>query len=160
MRRVKFKGFALTLDVAIFVMCIALLFAAAIFGIPSYLKSARMNQAKADVAAFSLAVSRYAYDMENAYPDNTPGQCLPSSLSILESKDTDTGYGPWLVGTTIKKSGTSYLDPWGNEYVYTHGSGDDGRFVVYSKGPDGSGSVTVDGVVSDNGIGATGGYQK
>lgn len=160
MRRGKCGGFALTLDMAVFALCVFILLSAAVFGIQNYLKSAKISRARADVAALSLAVSRYAYDMENAYPSYTPSQCLPGTLSELENKHAATGYGPWFTGNAMKASGTSYLDPWGNAYVYAHGSGNDGRFVVYSKGPDGSGSVTTAGAASGGGIGASGGYQK
>lgn len=156
----KLSGFALTLDVAVAVLCIFLLLLAGVFGFQTYVKSAKINRAKSDVASLSLAVLRYAYDMENIYPDYAPAQCLPSTLDIMEKKDSTTGCGPWISGNAIKKSGNSYLDPWGNAYIYSHGSGDDGRFVVYSKGPDGTGSVNMEGISSGNGIGASGGYKR
>ncbi len=156
----KFKGFAFSLDIAIVIVCICILLAAAVIGCLSYIKSAKINKAKSDTAAFALAISHYSYDMESAYPDYTASQCLPTDLVSLESKHTASGKGPWLSNNALKKSGNDYLDPWGNAYIYTHGSGNDGRFVVYSKGPDGNGSVTVEGVVSSNGIGASGGFSN
>lgn len=156
----KSRGLAMSLDVAVVVVCICLLLLVGLPGFLSYVKSAKINRAKADAACLALAVSQYAYDMENAYPSYTPAQCLPANLVALESKHTASGKGPWLSGNAMKKSGTSYLDPWGSAYVYTHGSGNDGRFVVYSKGPDGNGSVTTAGVASNNGIGASGGFSK
>ena len=129
-------------------------------GINSYIQMTKANQAKADTAALATAVERYAYDMESAYPSYTPAQCLPSNLAALADKNTGIGKGPLITGNALKKSGTSYLDPWGNAYVYSHGSTTDGRFVIYSKGPDGNGSVTTAGVASSNGIGASGGFSK
>ena len=154
----KYRGFALSLDVAVVIVCICLLTLVGLIGFQSYVKSAKINRAKADTAALALAVAQYAYDMENVHPDHTPAQCLPTDLVDLE-KQYD-GKGPWLSGNTITKSGTSYLDPWGNVYIYTHGSGNDGRFVVYSKGPKGNGTVSIIGVASSEGIGATGGFLK
>ncbi len=156
----KFKGLALTVDLAVVIVCICILLAAGFVGIYSILKTAKINKARAETASLALAVAQYAYDLENAYPDYTAAQCLPDNLVVLESKHTDSGKGPWLSENEFNKSGTTYLDPWGNAYVYTHGSGDDGRFVVYSKGPDGNGSVTTSGVVSSNGIGASGGLSR
>ncbi len=156
----KYRGFAMTLDMAVVVLCISILLLVVFLGFQSYIKTSKISQAKSDVAALSIAVSRYAYDMENAYPDNSPGECLPSNLTDLESKDETTGYGPWLTGNSIKKSGSNYVDPWNQNYVYSHGSGSDGRFVIYSTGPDKDGAVTLDGETSGTGIGASGGYQQ
>lgn len=154
----KCKGFALSLDVAVVIVCISLLLLVGLVGFQSYVKSAKINKAKADTAALALAVAQYAYDMENVYPDYTAAQCLPNNLVALESQKA--GKGPWLSGNTIKKSGTSYLDPWGNAYIYTYGSGNDGRFVIYSKGPNGNGTVSIIGIASSDGIGASGGFSK
>ncbi len=154
----KYKGLALSLDVAVVIVCMAILFAVGLFGFSSYIKNAKINRAKADTASLALAVSQYSYDLESSYPNYTASQCLPDNLVALESKHTSSGKGPWFSGNSLKKSGTSYLDPWGRIYVYSHNSGNDGRFVVYSQGPDGNGSVTVAGVASNNGIGASGGY--
>ena len=154
----KYKGLALSLDVAVVIVCVCLLLLVGLVGFQSYVKSAKINRAKADTAALALAVTQYAYDMESTYPNYTASQCLPTHLVALESQSA--GKGPWLSGNAIKKSGTSYLDPWGNAYVYIHGSGNDGRFVVYSKGPDGNGTLSIVGVASSNGIGASGGFSK
>lgn len=154
----KYKGFSLSLDVAVVIVCVCLLLLVGLVGFQSSVKSAKINKAKADTAALALAVAQYAYDMENVYPNYTAAQCLPDQLVSLESQKA--GKGPWLSGNAIKKSGTSYLDPWGNAYIYTHGSGNDGRFVVYSKGPDGNGTVSIFGVASSNGIGSSGGFSK
>ena len=156
----KFEGLALSLDVAVVVVCVCLLLLTGLAGFQSYIKSAKINRAKADTAALALAVAQYSYDLGSTYPSYTPAQCLPANLVALESKHTASGKGPWLSGNAMKKLGTSYLDPWGRVYVYSHGSGNDGRFVVYSKGPDGNGSVTTAGVASSNGIGASGGFSK
>ena len=156
----KFKGFALSLDIACVAVCVLLLVTAGIVGFQSYIKMAKINRAKADTACLALAVAQYAYDLENSYPDYTAAQCLPANLVALESKHSGSGKGPWLSGNAIKKSGTSYLDPWGRAYIFNHGSGNDGRFVVYSRGPDGNGSVSVAGVASSNGIGSSGGFIK
>ena len=156
----KLKGLALSLDIAVVVVCVSLLLVTGLVGFLSYVKSAKINRAKADTACLALAVSQYAYDMENSYPNYTASQRLPSTLTALESKHTASGKGPWLSGNAMKKKGTSYVDPWGEVYVFTTGSGNDGRFVVYSKGPDGNGSVTIAGVASNNGVGASGGFQK
>ena len=154
----KYKGLALSLDVAVVIVCVCLLLLVGLVGFQSYVKSAKINRAKADTAALGIAVAQYAYDMENTYPNYTPSQCLPVNLADLENQKE--GKGPWLSGNAIKKSGTSYLDPWGNVYVYTHGSGNDGRFVVYSKGPEGNGTVSMLGVASSNGIGTAGGFSR
>lgn len=152
----KAKGYVLVRS-AIAIICWLILSGVAVMGVSSYIKNGKINQARADTAALATAVERYAYDMGNAYPSYNPAQCLPSNLAALATQDTATGYGPWITGNALKKSGTSYLDPWGNVYMYSHGSTTDGRFVVYSKGPDGTGSVALDGTASSNGIGACGG---
>lgn len=154
----RFRGVALAkLGIAIAILLI--MYGVSVMGVKPYLQSFKIGQAKSDTAALSIAVTRYAYDMENAYPDNNPEQCLPSNLATLASKDSATGCGPWISDANLKKSETSFLDPWGNAYVYTHGSTTDGRFVVYSKGPDGNGTVSLDGTASNGGIGACGGYK-
>ena len=154
--RKKLRGIALV-RTGLAVVCGLVLALVGMMGISSYIQTARANQAKADTAALAAAVERYAYDMGNAYPSYNPAQCLPSNLTTLADKNTATGCGPWITGNSLKKSGTSYLDPWGNAYVYSHGSTTDGRFVVYSKGPEGKGSVGLDGTVTSKGIGACGG---
>ena len=158
LQRGKLRGIVLV-RTSLAVICGLILCGVSLMGIFSYIQTAKANQAKADTAALAAAVERYAYDMENAYPSYKPAQCLPSNLTTLASKDTSTGCGPWITGSALKKSGTSYLDPWGNAYVYSHGSTTDGRFVIYSKGPKGEGSVSLDGTVTKNGIGACGGYK-
>lgn len=160
MIRCKHKGLAMSLDVAVVAVCVCLLAIIGLYGFQSYIKTAKINRAKADTAALALAVSQYAYDLENSYPSYTAAQCLPANLVALESQHAASKKGPWLSGNAMKKSGTTYLDPWGRGYVYTHGSGNDGRFVVYSKGPDGNGTVTTAGVASSNGIGSSGGFSK
>ena len=156
----KLFGFALSLDVAVVVVCVCLLLLAGLVGFQSYVKSAKINRAQADCACLALAISQYAYDLQNAYPSYNAGQCLPANLVALESKHTASGKGPWLSGNAMKKSGSSYLDPWGHVYVYDHGSGNDGTFVVYSKGPDNNGSMTRAGVASNNAVGASGGFSR
>ena len=154
----RLRGVALArLGIAIAILL--LFYGVAVMGVLPYVRSAKISQAKSETSTISIAVMRYSYDMENAYPDNTPEQCLPDHLSALGSKDATTGCGPWLSDADMQKSGTSYLDPWGNAYVYTHGSATDGRFVVYSKGPTGTGTVDLDGTATNGGIGTCGGYK-
>lgn len=156
----KMRGFALSLDVAVVLVCVSILLMVGIYGFHSYVQSARINKAKAECAALALAVEQYAYDMESSYPSYSPSQCLPTYLTNLESKHTSSGKGPWLATNTLTKHGNTYKDPWGHDYVFTKGTGNDGRFVVYSKGPDNNGTVSIAGVATSNGIGASGGFSR
>lgn len=155
----KLLGLSLALEAAVVTVSLMVLISGGLLGVRNYIIDAKINRAKSDTASLTLAVARYAYDMGVANPDAKPGDCLPASLSTLTSRDSSTGNGPWLVGNAMKKSGTTFLDPWNNEYVYSKGSGNDGRFAVYSKGPDSNGSVGLDGKVSKKGVGFSGGFK-
>ena len=87
------------------------------------------QQASAGAAAICSAVTQYHAEMHE-YPDN---------LSDLTEENGQ--YGPWLLSIPD--------DPWnpGNSYKYLH---DTKKFVVYSVGPDGADSSSLDAIGGNN----------
>lgn len=85
----------------------------------NYFDAGRYNTAKTDVAAISMAVSQYKFEIGN----------YPASLNDLLVKVEQ--YGPWL-SADIK-------DPWGNDYRYSYDN-NTGTYAVWSCGSDGKDS--------------------
>lgn len=110
----KRKRLGFTFMELVFVLCaiVALSTGAFIVG-NNVLQNGRYNAARSDVAAISLAVSQYHFEME-AWPAN------------LDALATAQGqYGPWLDTDGL-------TDPWGNGYNYALGANN--TFAIWSNG--------------------------
>lgn len=98
----------------VFVLCavVALSSGAFIVG-NNILQNGRYNAARSDVAAISLAVSQYHFEME-AWP-----------ATLIDLTTANGQYGPWLDADGL-------TDPWGNGYNYAIGAGN--TFAIWSNG--------------------------
>ena len=118
--RKKVKGAALMIEVAFFILAIALIAAYMFSNYQPTMSEAKIQVAVTDVTTIGGAVSHYHYDMRK----------YPESLSQLTQMDTATKKGPWISALP-----NNNRDPWGNAYGYVYDNNeDDGNtgFVVYS----------------------------
>ena len=112
----------------VFVLCaVVALSAGAFVTANSVLQNGRYNAARSDVAAVSLAVSQYHFEVGS----------WPTTLDVLTTANGQ--YGPWLDAQGL-------TDPWGNSFNYTISSNNN-SFAVWSNGQNRtnnstSGSVT------------------
>lgn len=132
--RKKLKGAVLSLEVAFFVIAIALIAGYIFSNFSPTMDEAKVQVALTDVTTIGGAISHYHYDMEK-YPD---------TLSDLTKMDSKTKKGPWIA--TLPNNGK---DPWGNSYEYvrdTNTSDGNSGFVVYcTTGANGENvSVSID----------------
>ncbi|MBQ0067712.1 MAG: type II secretion system protein [Phascolarctobacterium sp.] len=111
----KRKGFTLT-EVIVALGVIIALASGATVATSHLFKLNKHSAAMSGAATIAVAISQYMTEME-AYPD---------SLSVLISKSGSKG--PWLNAEALK-------DPWNQDYVYSKNE-TDGKFAVWSKGPD------------------------
>ncbi len=118
MRR-KLKGAILSLEIAFFILGIALVAAFMFSNFGPTMDEAKFQVALTDVTTIGGAVSHYHYDMGK----------YPSSLSDLTKMDNATKKGPWIAALP-----NNNRDPWGNNYGYVYDSdasnGNSG-FIVY-----------------------------
>lgn len=139
----KRKGFALQLELILFMLAIAIIVGGVVFMLRGSTNDSKISRAKSDLATISVAINQSAYEMRKA----------PSALRKLSESQTETGekitdpntYGPWLQKSVIK-------DPWGNEYVLDQiqENGAYVGYIVYSRGPKGSGTVGKEDFTADN----------
>ena len=108
----KRKGAYFILEVALFLVTVAIIAAASTGNFGNTLAESKVSTAQNEVMQLGSAVSHYRYDT-GSYPD---------ALTDLAKKGTGSykGYGPWIA--TIKK------DPWGKDYQLQTGIN---GFVVY-----------------------------
>lgn len=98
----------------VFVLCSVVALSSGAFVVGnSILQNGRHNAAKSDVAAISLAVSQYHFEME----------AWPATLQALGTAQGQ--YGPWLATDGL-------TDPWGNGYNYALGANN--TFAIWSNG--------------------------
>lgn len=114
----KRKGFTFAEIIVSLAVIISFAYGAIVVA-KNYFDAGRYNTAKTDVAAISMAVSQYKFDIGS----------YPASLNDLSVKVEQ--YGPWL--STISK------DPWGNDYQYSYDD-NTGTYAVWSYGSDGKDS--------------------
>ena len=99
----------------VFVLCAVVALSAGAFVTGnSILQNGRYNAARSDVAAISLAVSQYHFEME----------AWPANLAALATAQGQ--YGPWL-------DTDGMTDPWGQGYNYAL-SADNRTFAIWSNG--------------------------
>lgn len=115
--RRRLSGFSI-IDVMITVAIVVIIFSSALISGGNILDNGRYNAAKSDVAAISLAISQYKFEIGK----------FPATLDELEN--TNGQYGPWL-------SDSNRLDPWGNKYYYSYIAAQK-KFAVWTSGPDGT----------------------
>ena len=118
--RKKVKGAALILEVAFFILCIALIAAFMFSNYQPTMDESKIQVAMADVRTIGGAISHYHYDMEK----------YPATLDELTRMDAATKNGPWIAALP-----NNNMDPWGNAYGYVYdGNEVDGNegFVVFS----------------------------
>lgn len=110
----KRAGFTLT-EIIVACAIIITLATGAVIGGGAILDHGRYNAAKGGVAAISMAVSQYHFELDQ----------WPARLSDLQNKVGQ--YGPWLEEDALK-------DPWGVDYQMYINT-DTGQFAVWSYGP-------------------------
>lgn len=128
------RGFSLIEMVVVISIIVALASGAFIVG-NSVLQNGKFNAARSEVAALSLAVSQYHFEV-GSWPAN------------LEALATAVGqYGPWYDSESLD-------DPWGHGFNYAINA--NGRqFAIWSNGANGtndSGNVPAQFVADDIGI--------
>ena len=108
----KRKGAYFILEVALFLLTVAIIAAASTGNFGSILTESKVSTAQNEVMQLGSAVSHYRYDT-GSYPD---------TLADLAKKGTGSyeGYGPRI--PAIKK------DPWGKDYKLQTGKN---GFVIY-----------------------------
>lgn len=118
--RKKARGAALILEVAFFILAVALIAAYMFSNYQPTMDESKIQKATADITTIGGAISHYHYDMEK-YPEN---------LEALTRMDEATKNGPWIAALP-----NNNMDPWGNPYGYVYDNneldGNDG-FVVFS----------------------------
>lgn len=113
LKKGKKRGF--TFMELVFVLCIVVALAAGAFVTAnSVLQNGRYNAARSDVAAVSLAVSQYHFEMG----------AWPTTLDVLTTANGQ--YGPWLDAQGL-------TDPWGNPFNYAT-STNGNSFAIWSNG--------------------------
>ena len=139
MRKKKYLGLALQIDLVLMLIAVFIICAIVLVGAKSFLDNQRIAKARADCAQMGTAISQYRMEIGK----------LPASMNEVKTNLTKTNgqYGAWLTKTDWK-------DAWGNDYVYkvsSNGSstGTDARsFVIYSLGA----NQKDDGSNADSGI--------
>lgn len=113
----KERGFSFMELVVVLSVIVAMASGAFVVG-NSILQNGRFNAAKSEVAALSLAVSQYHFEL-GVWPDS------------LETLTTAVGqYGPWADAESLS-------DPWGHAFNYAINA--NGRqFAVWSNGANGA----------------------
>lgn len=121
----KLKGMALQLDVVVFLVAVSLIIAVVLTSATSITDDSKVSRAKAELATLAVACSQYAYEIGEK----------PASIATLAGTKTKNGitYGPWIKNSAPK-------DPWGTAYQLTT---DAKGFIVWSKGPSKSGSISA-----------------
>ena len=122
------KGFSF-MEV-LFVLCAIVAISSGAFVVGGHvLTTGKYNAAKTDVAAISMAVAQYKFEIGS----------MPSSLTALTVAQGQ--YGPWLPSGDLE-------DPWGNDYslviVNNH------EYVVMSNGADGANNKGYEGGTTDD----------
>lgn len=131
--KVKSKGFTL-MELLVTMAIIAILAGMAIGGAQMARKRGSATKAKAAIAALEAAIDMYEMDM-GEYPASGNAN-LVQALTVT-STDPDW-YGPYMQFKEEDLEGGSYVDPWGNPYVYSNpGSHNASSFDIYSFGLNG-----------------------
>ncbi len=97
----KKRGFALQLEMVLYMMAVAVLIGGAVHVLNGYSWDSKVARAKADLSTIAVAMNQYAYEM----------QAAPNAISILGKSATrnNVTYGPWIQRESPK-------DPWGGSY--------------------------------------------
>jgi type II secretory pathway pseudopilin PulG len=132
----KRRGFALSLDAAIAIIISAVLLAVGSASYYGMITHGKIERARSEAAILGAAVSEYKYEI----------QSYPSSLSTLTAADGQ--YGPWITSKLL-------TDPWHDSYQLITDTTNN-KFVVYSRGKDLNGNMTIDGTTSNGAIGFVG----
>ena len=117
--RKKLKGAILSLEVAAFIIALALIGGYIFANFAPTMDESKFQVAMTDVTTIGGAVSHYHYDMEK-YPD---------TLADLTKVDSKTKKGPWIAALPNNNK-----DPWGNAYGYVYDNDtSDGNvgFIIY-----------------------------
>lgn len=117
--RKKVKGAVFTIEVAFFILAVALIAGYMFSNYQPTMDEAKIQVAITDVTTIGGAVSHYHYDMKK----------YPSSLSQLTKMDAATKKGPWIASLPNNNK-----DPWGKAYGYVYDTNEaDGNvgFVVF-----------------------------
>ena len=138
LRKGKQCGF--TFMELVFVLCaVVALSVGAFVTANGVLQNGRYNAARSDVAAVSLAVSQYHFEVGS----------WPATLDVLTTANGQ--YGPWLDAQGL-------TDPWGNSFNYTISSNNN-SFAIWSNGENrqnDTGAETFPSVFASDDIGMIG----
>ncbi len=119
------RGFTL-LEIMLVVTIIALLLAAAIYGLKGNLGFAQDTRVNADIKAITVALNTY-YGTNGFYPTSEQGV-----NALIAPPDSEPKPRQWR--QFFSKQPT---DPWGNAYIYVYpGKHNTDSFDLYSAGPD------------------------
>jgi len=112
-------GFTL-IEILIVITIIAILSAIVVPRLMDMPQKARVTKAKADINAFSMALSKFSMEHSGNYPTN------------------DEGLGKLVEEGYVKKKKDVLLDPWGHPYLYRYpGEVDKDEPEIWSLGADG-----------------------
>ena len=118
------KGFTL-IELLIVIMVISILIGIALPRFRGMREEGLIAQAKGELRTLQTAVESYCIHNNNVYPTTFP--------------DDIEGASPDIIGPTAP---TDPFDP-GNDYGYVRGGTNNQYYVIYSVGPDGNGSATI-----------------
>ena len=118
------KGFTL-IELLIVIMVISILIGIALPRFRGMREEGLIAQAKGELRTLQTAVESYYIHNNNTYPTTFP--------------DDIEGASPDIIGPTAP---TDPFDP-GNDYGYVRGGTNNQYYVIYSVGPDGNGSATI-----------------
>jgi len=125
------KGF--TLIELIVVMAITLILASAVSGTVLVVrKKALIAKAKAGIASLETALSMYESDC-GVFPSGGNS----TMVTELTGPSAQSGWnGPYMQFKSAELSSGSFIDSWGNAYIYTSpGTNNTSTFDIYSYGP-------------------------
>ena len=122
------------MELLVVMAIITILAGMAVGGAQMARKRGAVTKAKAAIAALDAAVDMYDLDM-GEYPSSGNANMVQALIAASTNPDWN---GPYMRFKEEDLEGGSYLDPWGNPYVYTNpGTHNISLYDIYSYGLNG-----------------------